>query len=360
MPANIARKADGSAMFVNALIRPGDRSAWWDGDGKYNVRGAMTPKVALERSGLGYRVDRAPVYVRVGGKYVADETHVALIRKDTHGVMGIVTPDYREVQNAVAVDIAYAIVGEAKGRKAKAAVATMGALGNGSRCFFTLDLTALGQLRVDRDPSRHETYLIGQWGHDGTSALRYSLWDNRVVCQNTSAAADAYGTREGVLARLTHVGDMAEKVKEAQRILGFAEKAIRRHYEVMNALAAVALPRNGALDKFLTAFGEELIPIPPEMERTAGREAARDAVKGIILHSPTLEGVPMNAYRVYSGVTEYADHYRPLRVADPNLVAERRVTQAIGAAGDLKAAALDILTRKFEIAVPVPVLARSN
>jgi hypothetical protein len=55
----------------------------------------------------------------------------------------------------------------------------------------------------------------------------------------------------------------------------------------------------------------------------------------------------MSAYRVYQAVTEYADHYRPVRTTDANLVGEKRASLAFGAAGEVKDRALDILQRAF-------------
>jgi len=354
MPANIARKADGSAIFLNALTKPGDRSAWWDGEGKYNVRGAQTPAQALKKVG-NFVVEKRPILVNIGGKHVPVEEYVATVRSDTKAVLGIVNAGYPVEQNAAVMDFAFALIGEGKGKarsRKQPRVITLGALGNGGRWFTTIALDQI-DLAIKRDESKHEANLVIGWGHDGLTAIRASLWDLRIVCMNTDNAAAAYGDRTGNIIRIVHAGDMASKVAEAQRVLGFAEREVKRHVALMNALVDVPIARPAA---FLKAFGEELIQIPPEMERTAGREAAREAITAIICKSPTLNKMPMSAYRVYAGVTEYADHFRPVRVTDPALVADRRASLVFGgAAADLKADALGILTRKFEIALPVPV-----
>jgi len=343
VPANIARKADGSAMFVNALVKPEDRSAWWDGEGKYNVRGAQTPAQALKRAG-SFIVEKRPILVSIGGKHVPVAEYAATVRSDTKAVLGIVNAGYPIEQNAAVMDFAFALIGEGKGRRKKPRVLTLGALGTGSRWFTTIALDQI-DLAIKRDESKHEANLVIAWGHDGLTAIRASLWDLRIVCQNTDNAAAAYGDRTGNIIRIVHAGDMASKVAEAQRVLGFAEREIKRHVALMNALVEVPIASPA---KFLAKFGEILIPIPPEMERTAGREEARAAIANIALHSKTLAGVPMSAYRVYSAVTEYADHYRPVRVKDANLLADRRASLSLsGAAADLKSDALTILRKAF-------------
>lgn len=356
MPANIARKADGSAMFVNALTKPEDRSAWWDGEGKYNVRGAQTPAQALKRAG-SFLVEKRPILVAIGGRHVPVAEYVATVRADTKAVLGIVNAGYPVQQNGEVMDFAFALIGEGKGRKKKPRVLSLGALGTGAKWFTTIALDQI-DLAIKRDESKHEANLVIAWGHDGLTAIRCSLWDNRVVCQNTDNAAAAYGDRTGNIIRIVHAGDMAAKIAEAQRVLGFAEREIKKHVALMNALVDIPITSPA---KFLARFGEVLIPIPQEMERTAGREEARSVIADIALHSKTLTGVPMSAYRVYQAVTEYADHYRPVRTKDAALVADRRASLAMGAAGDLKSDALQILRRAFlekdATGILVPVLA---
>jgi phage/plasmid-like protein (TIGR03299 family) len=331
-------------MFMNAITKPGDRSAWWDGDGKYNVQGAQTPAQALKRAG-SFGVEKRPILVSIGGKHVPVAEYVATVRADTKAILGIVNAGYPVMQNAEVVDFGFAVIGEGKrsGRRKRPRVLSLGALGTGAKWFMTIALDQI-DLAIKRDESKHEANMCLAWGHDGLTAVRASLWDNRIVCQNTDNAAAAYGDRTGNIIRIVHAGDLTAKVAEAQRVLGFMEREIKKHVAIMNALVDVPITSPA---KFLARFGEILIPIPPEMERTAGREEARNVIAELALHSKTLTTMPMSAYRVYQAVTEYADHYRPVRVKDPALLADRRASLAMGAAGDLKADALQILRRAF-------------
>jgi phage/plasmid-like protein (TIGR03299 family) len=343
MPANIAQD-DKGALFISV-----GEPAWWDGAGKYVVPRNLTPKQAMKLTRTGWRTVKAPAYAKVGSRYIESPDFVALTRDDTHQVLAFVSPDYQPEDNAGAIDMAYAIAGAAAaGKRRKAAISTLGALGTGSRLFVTIDLSALVNMKVKRDPSRNEPYLIGQWGHDGATALRYSLWNRRVVCENTSRMADAYGESSGCLVRIVHTGDMTEKVREAQRVLGFAERVAVAHVERMNALNSIALPSNGKFTKWLAEFTEKLVPIPEGMDRTVARIEARAMIANLVRSSRTLEGVPNSPYRVYQAVCEYADHYRPVRVKDANLIPERKVISALGgAAADVKDRALDMLLAEF-------------
>lgn len=78
-------------------------------------------------------------------------------------------------------------------------VETVGALGNGSGLFITLDAGEFAVL--GKDPVRHY-FLLSEW-RDGTRALAISDVTLRVVCNNTLDAAEA-----GAVAKVTiaHVG----------------------------------------------------------------------------------------------------------------------------------------------------------
>jgi hypothetical protein len=58
----------------------------------------------------------------------------------------------------------------------------------------------------------------------------------------------------------------------------------------------------------------------------------------------------IDAYRAFQAVTEYADHVRPLRVSERELVPARRFTSAVdGPAARMKADSLRLLREEFEV-----------
>jgi len=156
----------------------------------------------------------------------------------------------------------------------------------------------------------------------------------------------AYAERVGRLARIVHRGNTSDAVEEAQRILGYAERHVVALTELLKGLVEIPIMNPSWIDDFTA----KLIPIPPEMERPVSREEARNTIAHLYRESSTLVGVPNTPYRAFQAVTEYADHYRPLRVADAELVPARRFTTAIdGPAASLKQDAMRLLREEFEI-----------
>lgn len=340
MPANIAY----SMGRYNAMYA--DKPAW------HNlgtvVAGAKTPEEALELAGTGYTVAKAPLYASIptnlgpGPVLVELHDHEATYRTDNGNILGVVSAGYPIIQNITPMQMLAEIV-----RTGEAGIVAHAALGRGERLFAVLDLTRLKDLAVPWDPSRHDAYLVAQWWHDGTGALTFGESLVRVDCQNMANAQLAYAERVGRLARIVHRGDTTDAVEDARRILGYAERDITAF---MNLLAKMSEPVIREPKVWIDGFTERLIPIPPDMDRPATRIEAREAVKHLFLESKTLVGVPTSPYRAFQAVTEYADHYRPLRVADEALVPARRFTTAVdGPAATLKQGAMRLLKEEFEI-----------
>lgn len=349
MPANIAYAMGRyQAMYV-------DRPAWHNlGE---VVAGARTPEEAQELAGTGYIVAKTPIYFRppeppvydAMGGYTAGgygfteiKGYAATYRTDNNALLGIVAEDYPIIQNITPMQMLMEIV-----RTGQAGIVAHAALGKGERLFAVLDLLRLKDLAIPHDPSKHDAYLVAQWGHTGDFALSFGESMVRTDCQNMADAQLAYAERKGRLARIVHRGNTSDAVEEAQRILGYAERDITAFMDVLKVMADTPIKRpNVWIDKFT----KKLVPIPPEMERPGSRQEARDVIKGLFNESKTLVGVPKSPYRAFQAVTEYADHYRPLRVGDEALVPARRFTSSVdGPAANLKQDAMRLLREEFEI-----------
>lgn len=346
-------------MAHNIARIDGTDQAWYADKPAWHGLGTVTPgartakQVAKAVPMFRRPIELAPVFAKVGGRMIEVADRRATYRHGTTDILGIVSDEYPPIHDADALTTLEHVVNAAR----RAGFVTAGLLGKGERGFASIDLSRVIDLRIKRDPSRQESHLFGTWSHDGTAALRVGLWNNRVECQNMLNMALAYSEGRGLVARVVHAGDVDAQVREAQRILGLTEKVARQHVETMNAIADIPVK-----PAWMRDFAEVLIPIPPEMERKASREDARDLLLGLYQKSKTLDGVPQSAYRAYQAVAEYADHKRPLRIgADtPALVAADRRFRSIteGPAADLKAKALDLIRQEFLVPEPVRVLVR--
>ena len=337
-------------MADNIARINGTDQAWYADKPAWHNKGTVTPGARtakqVQKAVPAFRqpIELAPVYAKVGNRYVEVTDKRATHRKGSLDMLGIVSDTYPPINDGDSLAVMEAVVAAAR----RASFVTGGLLGRGERGFASIDLSRVVDLRIKRDPSRQESHLFGTWSHDGTAALRIGLWNNRVECQNMLNAAIAYGESKGLMARIVHAGDTAKQLEEAQRILGFIEKVAKAHVAEMNALADIAIKHPA---KWLDGFVELVVPIPENMERATARENARAVIKDLFLHSKTLVGVPTSPYRAYQAVAEYADHYRPLRIGGDtaaDVAADKRFRSIIeGPAAEMKGDALDILRREF-------------
>src|SRR5512139_1955369 len=250
MPANIAQDKYGF-MAVYA-----DKPAW-HGLGTV-VPGAMTAEQAIKKARLGWTVETFPAYAKIGSRMVEVPDMRAIGRRDTREVFGFGSDLYAPIQNIDALRIPEAVV-----RTKKAGWVSLGALGNGAKLFATLDLTRLVDIKIPGDPSKYGQFLVVTWAHDALEACRIAPYTMRLECQNMRNAFLAATEKGAMTVRITHTGNVADKVDEAQRILGFAEESFQITAALYRDLAAIPVP--APTKKWMDGYLERLIPIPEDM-----------------------------------------------------------------------------------------------
>jgi hypothetical protein len=366
-------------MAHNIARIDGTDQAWYADKPAWHGLGTVTPGARTARQvikavpAFQRPVILVPVAIRVGGRWVEDETMRATVRKGDTSPMGYVTPEYEKLTDEDALGVLEAVITLVGEQRAKAGFVTSGLLGaKGARGFASIDLTRVfgNDLKVKRDPSRQESFLYGDWTHDGTGAMHAGLWNNRVECQNMLNMANAYAAANGLLARIVHKGDVAGQVREAQKVLALAEVTAKAHVALMTELNGLPLVngRNAADKKVgvLRGFTEYVIPDPtPNGDDTAvvgkralaNRAEARETMLDLYRNSKTLVGVPESPYRLYQAAVEYADHHRPLRIgADTTaeVAADRRFRSITeGPAAEIKDRALEWIRAEFMVPATV-------
>jgi len=308
-------------------------------------------------------ITTVPAYAKIKGKLV-EATDFRFTADEKAGtIFGAVGADYPPISDLVALETLESIV---KASRKKAAIVSAFTLGNGARASATLDLTRVmsaKDLAIVGDPSAFEPFLIGDWSHDGKSAIRYMRGVNRVDCNNMLDAANGRADKSGRIVRIIHAGGeqtIAQQLEDAERVLGFAVRDIKLNAKLLNELAKISLP---SPDKWFEGFTDMLIPIPETMERPVSRETARTLMVDLWNHSKTLATVPKSPYRAFQVVAEYGDHFRPLRIADgqDRAAAERRFRSITeGPSADMKARAMELIRQEFEIREKVAVAVKRN
>jgi phage/plasmid-like protein (TIGR03299 family) len=256
-----------------------------------------TAAEAIEAAGLNYNVELVPLFTQAG---IPVPRRQGVIRSDTQQILGTVGGGYTSIQNADAFNFLDAVVADAGIR-----YHTAGALGKGERIWMLAKLP--GHIRVNGTEDTIDKFLLLHNSHDGSSCLRVHFTPVRVVCQNTLAIAERNGRGQGI--SIMHKGNLETKVREAQKVLGLANK----FYDDLQPRIDLLAGYYPTLDR-LQQFFNTLYPDPIDGNKTRAENVRAELFRlfdeGIGQNIP---GIRHSAWAALHAVTEYVDHRRTTR-----------------------------------------------
>lgn len=309
----------------------------WHGLGTV-VADAPSPAEALRIAGLGWSVERVPLFMRRKAVTVdADgslaeqdteqgvESHVANVRQDTGEILGVVGSGYSVVQNRDLVGLIYDAA-RSEGVKIESA----GSLRAGRDVFFLahLDTFQIGQ----RD--RSHLYALFANGHDGGRALSVLPTSVRVVCANTLRLATSKEA-DSLTVTLRHTNGMAERLDDVRACLRGAAAVAEREADKARSLAERTMSPTEVAAFFGTVYAKMYGEIPTgdtrgdKGKRTRAREMAESWARTLRTETDAL-ALPVSAWTAANAVTRWIDHERGVR-------GDRNYANLFGGAADAKA-----------------------
>lgn len=203
-----------------------------------------TSAEAIQHAGLDFEVIKAPLFTQGGTMSIGDKgevtvpntivlpNHFATMRTDTNDVFGVVGKDYQIVQNFDAFAFFDAIVGGGDGILYE----TAGALGKGERVFITAKLP--DYIRVGKGDDVAEKYIFLTTSHDGSGSITAAFTPVRIVCQNTLNASLRNMSN---VVRIRHTSGAKQRLEEAHRVMGLANRMSNQLEEVFNHWTTVRI-----------------------------------------------------------------------------------------------------------------------
>ena len=311
MAHNLTIRKDGTVEFAYVKENP------WHGLGKYLGDAPVTREVMLREAGLDWTVELRELFFELPntGARVPIGSHVATIRGDTNELLGLVSKDYKPIQQREAFDFMDRLVEAAGG----AHYETAGSLKGGQQVFALVKLPEVIEVTSQDHVGQ---YLLLLNSHDGATAFRCGFTPIRVVCDNTLSASLARWERalaDWITVR--HVGAVDAKIEEARRLLGLSIKFFQVAGGYYKAMSAREIGNAGA-----RAYFSSVLPMPeapaddaPDSER--GRHLIRlDQAKQTQqllaqlfageASGGSLPGVAGTLWGAYNAITEWVDHVR--------------------------------------------------
>lgn len=235
--------------------------------------------------------------------YAEVKDYTLNVRSDDKGSLGVVTSTYEPVKNGEMYDIAEAL----QGGGTDVMFETGGSLRGGKNVWLLLRLNE--PIVINGDPHGATIpYYALQNSHDGLGAFKGQATNVRIVCANTSKAADMDAEARGTEFSFNHTKNVRDRIEQAKEALAGWRHSVVEFQRLSEHL--LTMPVSEAQR---TLFLEKFVPAPPPhvaSERVmANVEEARGLIRSI-LAGPTCEGIDGTAYGLVQASVEYLNHHR--------------------------------------------------
>lgn len=265
----------------------------WHGLGT-RVEEAPTSADALRLAGLDWTVDRHDVHLPTGAVI---PNYKANVRSSDGSVLGVVSDQYKIVQNADAFAFTDALIGG----DVPVRYDTAGSLRGGRKIWL---LAKLPDTEIVGDKT--EPYLCFSNTHDGSGAIRVCMTPVRVVCNNTLNIA-LNGAKRAWSVR--HTGDIQAKLHEARMCLDMANK-------YMDKLAVYAdhLANKTVKDEEIAKILNEMFPVTEESTDREKQNAEKARTEYMVCYfAPDIAKFKGTAWGALNAMSDMVGHNAPRR-----------------------------------------------
>ena len=296
-------------MTDTQQIRVGQRQVPWARIGT-GVDGAMTAEEAIERAGLDWEVELAPVFHKIpdpngkSGAFIEKQVKDRFVvrRKDTWDDFGTVGSHYHPFQNREAFEFCDYLVesGEAKYTFA-------GKAKNGRQVVLVMQFP--DGLQVAGEDA-HDLYALLRTSHDGTKAISIAVTPVRHACTNVMSLS-LYSP--GIKQRwaVQHTSTVQGKLEEARDTLKLTSRYAEEFKKAADQLAATDM----AIAEFETVL-KKILPDRPKTPEVIGR------IQGLLQNSPNIRDEHRaTAWGGMNAITEYFDWKRDTRSPEAKFLA---------------------------------------
>lgn len=233
----------------------------------------------------------------------------AVVRSDNGRTLGVTNDTLGIITNEELWDVVEAVGNVGTDIK----IETAGSLREGRDVWALLRLAE--PITIKGDP-RGETlaFLAFQNNHVGGGSFRAQALNTRIVCANTSAAADTEAKRHGYEFNFRHTAKVADRLEDAKAAVAMWREGVHSWKNAMEHLATEQVSPEG-----VTWFVEKFQPMPPNhlvTDRVRNNvETARGELRDI-LTSDTQEGINQTAFGLFQAGIEWSQHWRQVKGRD--------------------------------------------
>lgn len=263
--------------------------------------------------------------------------HKIIERDDNGAVLGIPNDTYGTVTNTDMWDVAEAVgsIGD------DVFIETAGSYNAGRSVWILLKLA--DPIRVHGDPSDTLAYFSLQNSFDGSGSFRGQAHNTRIVCANTSSAADLDAERSGHEFTFRHSSGVQDRMEQARETVKRWREASAAWQETMDFLASVQVT-----DEQVEEFVQRFQPYPngEVTDRVARNIAdARGELRGILMgQTGTMtDTLGHTAYGLFQSAVEWSQWYRRVQGRTPEARMQSIFKRSIVSDGGVRKATAELV-----------------
>jgi phage/plasmid-related protein TIGR03299 len=311
MSANLDT-TNGQTSFVSARL-----DAWHQSG--IVLPDTFTAEEAMEHGLLGgWNLRKQALFTQSeDGKKIVIPRQYAVVRnnpviKKQVDVMGVVGEKYAIMQNESLAHLLNTLVDESG-----AHFETAGAIDGGRKVFITMKLP--GNIKIG-GKDRVDNYIAVMTSHDGSTSTVFMVTPVRVVCENTLNLAFNNSSN---LFRVRHtIGADKIMIQQAREALDFTFDYLGGFQEQAEQLINTTLTQGQFEEIIARNFGAPEDAPNSTITRT---ENKLDQMAQLFSDANTQEGVRNTAWAGLNALTEWYDHYSPVRGASANTGTEEEL-----------------------------------
>ncbi len=271
----------------------------------------FTAEAAMEHGLLGgWDLRKTALHTEVAGKKLIIPRQYAVVRnnpvvKNQTDVLGVVGESYTIIQNEELAGLLDALVDESG-----AHFETAGAIDGGRKVFVTMKLP--GNVKVG-GVDRVDNYIAAMTSHDGSTSTQLMVTPIRVVCENTLNLAFNQAQH---MFRVRHtVGAHKILIQQAREALDFTFDYLEGFQKEADRLINTTLTQMKFEELIAANFGAPDDAPNSTITRT---ENKLDQMAQLFADANTQAGIRNTAWAGLNALTEWYDHFSPVRGAGIN------------------------------------------
>lgn len=268
---------------------------------------------AFEIAGLNWTAERRPVTFMGADGPLESPDHIAIVRSDNDGLLGIHGTGYTPVQNNALVNLLDYL-------REDVHLETVLSIRQGRRVYATATINTESEV-LPGDRVRRYLHLFNS--HDGSSGFGVFFSDVRLACANqlnflTGRAASS-AVKEGSGLRRRHTSSVTAFTQQLPQLIDLERRSFASSIEELRDLTKVKLTVEATKRVLECTFADKLAS--PIRDKQTGEKRKRDLADlteiGAIrshysgntgLGINDIPGVSGTAYALFNAITQHATH----------------------------------------------------